>query len=71
MTRQSRRRDQFLAFYDASGEEAQRYVAILRASGPSEFMRPDGWNLAGADDTIALFSRVVDGPLQLAVLRDR
>lgn len=48
-----------------SGEPAQQYVAVLRAGSPSEFFRPNGWRLVGADDATALFSKVVDGSLSI------
>jgi hypothetical protein len=48
-----------------SGEPGQQYVGVLRAGNPSEFFRPDGWRLVGADDATAVFSKVVDGSLSI------
>lgn len=51
-----------------SGEEGQRYVAVLRAGAVSEFFRPNGWSLVGADDSSAVFASFVNGSLRLGAL---
>lgn len=51
-----------------SGNAAAPYLAVLRGAGPNEFFRLDGWDFAAADYDTALFGRVTDGELRLAVL---
>lgn len=51
-----------------SGNGAEPYLAVLKATGTNEFFRLDAWQFAAADYDTALFSQFVDDQLQLGVL---
>lgn len=53
---------------DTDALDGGNFVGILRQNGANEFFRLDGWQVAGADDTTALFVHAADGKVRLGVI---
>jgi len=50
------------------GVNGDPYLAVLRAGGPSEILRLDGWQVDQSDGPTAMFTRVREGRVEIGVL---